>query len=405
MKTKFMKKAAVLISSILLMSPNSTNCIFASSSYPAGGAYSIGGDFHNGDDVRSACDYWAMCGYSSYYNTNPSYSYLNSNRLNAYVVYFSSHGNQHSIHLPNNLKLSDGRITADSNTVEISNFQLDRPRLYVYDACLTASNEDGTGINLCTKTINAGVDCVIGWTKSIGVQDAYDWERRFQNQLALGWTVQNAANYANGFNYNNNTTIKSWNIYGNNNIVIKTSAYAANNSNIEPYVERDSFEYYDWSENSYYVGDYSLNDYDNLLSSKFENFEEESYDKTYTYTNVDETDYVIDYTLKCGDYKTKIGYTIVVDDDMIVGIQSNNTDSAKVVNEKSVYEIPEITEIAKENAIKNACSEVKKNCIITDQTGEAYYDCLSDTYYYRVKTVYRDAEGGFGSFFTFEEIK
>ena len=44
----------------------------------AGRAYSIGGEFHNGDDVRSACDYFGLCGYSSWYSTNPTYSYLNS---------------------------------------------------------------------------------------------------------------------------------------------------------------------------------------------------------------------------------------------------------------------------------------------------------------------------------------
>ena len=202
------KTMSLLLCLILLFSCFSCP-VFASSPYPYAGAYSIGGEFLNGADVISACDYWALCGYSSYYHDNPTFSYVNSNKLNAYVLYFSAHGNQDAIYLLNNIRVSDGYITPNSTTVDISTYTLDRPKLYVYDACLTASNGDGTGINLCSVTHAAGADCVIGWTTSIGVNDSFAWEQRFQNQLALGWTVQNAANYANGFSYNDNTSIKA----------------------------------------------------------------------------------------------------------------------------------------------------------------------------------------------------
>lgn len=144
----------------------------------AGRAYSIGGEFHNGDDVRSACDYFGLCGYSSWYSTNPTYSYLNSSYvLNSDILYFSAHGSQDGIYLPNNLSLHDG-YGASGNAVDIRNFSLSNTKLVIYDACLTASNGDGSGINLCTTTRDRGANAVLGWRVTIGANSAFEWQKR-----------------------------------------------------------------------------------------------------------------------------------------------------------------------------------------------------------------------------------
>ena len=186
----------------------------------AGRAYSIGGEFHNGDDVRSACDYFGLCGYSSWYSTNPTYSYLNSSYvLNSDILYFSAHGSQDGIYLPNNLSLHDG-YGASGNAVDIRNFSLSNTKLVIYDACLTASNGDGSGINLCTTTRDRGANAVLGWRVTIGANSAFEWQKRFQNRLALGHTITNAVAYADQFSYADND-IKNHTLYGNGSQVSK----------------------------------------------------------------------------------------------------------------------------------------------------------------------------------------
>lgn len=391
----------VVISTVFVYQTSAATTLSA----PAGGAYSIGGEFHNGADVRSACDYFALCGYTSYYHDNPTYSYVNSNRLNAYVLYFSAHGNQDAIYLPNDVIVSDGYITETSKTVNIQDYTLNRPKLYIYDACLTASNEDGSGINLCTETRDAGADCVIGWKKSIGSGDAFAWQKRFQNQLALGATVQNAANYADGFSYNDNTSIKSWRIYGNKNIVVKVSKSA---TIADGYVENEAFRYVDCTADNYTTTKTkaSKDIFDGIIAEKFSNFSRSNYKVTYTYTNDEETDYVVDYTYMIGDYSTKIGYSIIVNDNKVIGIQENNMTTAKE-NASLVKSIPVVSEACKNKAYSEAAREVSQrndNSVIVEQNGEPFFNAETSTFCYRLKTVYQTESGGYGAFFTFSEI-
>ncbi len=400
---KRIKKSLSLVLSLIVLCACFSYPVFASGSYPYAGAYSIGGEFLNGADVISACDYWALCGYSSYYHDNPTFSYVNSNKLNAYVLYFSAHGNQDAIYLLNNIRVSDGYIIPNSTTVDISTYTLDRPKLYVYDACLTASNGDGTGINLCSVTHAAGADCVIGWTTSIGVNDSFAWQQRFQNQLALGWTVQNAANYANGFSYNDNTSIKAWKIYGNKNIVIKVSS----SSSISPYVENEGYSYLDLTEENIYAVTSDQEFFNSVLEKKFPDIILDNYNVTFTYTNDEKADYVVDYTYQVDNYSTKIGYSFIINDNRIIGIQANNIDYLKD-GTLSLRDIPTVNELTIRNAYDSANEQVaarRDGSAVTEQKGEAFFDVATSTFYYRVMTVYKTGEGGYGAFFTFEKIK
>ncbi|MEG1651526.1 MAG: hypothetical protein RR287_06910 [Oscillospiraceae bacterium] len=375
------------------------NPVSAASLTATGGAYSMGGEFHNGDDVIHAADMWAMCGYRSFYNIDPTYDYLNSDRLNSYVLYFSAHGNQDAIFLPNSLRLTDGYVSQTSTTVEISDFNLTRSKLYVYDACLTASNGDGSGINLCTETIAAGADCVIGWTMSIGVGDAFEWQKRFQNQLASGYSVINAANYANRFSYNDNTSIKSWIIYGNQNIVIKLPS----TSSAAKLLNEPEHTYLDYSNKKMTINSYNKTFFDSLVKSEYSAFTSDNYRTSYTYTNEAKTSYVVDYTYMNGEYSTNSGYTIIVQENKVIGMQTNN---ASVVDSK-IAAAPEISKTAKDTAYATAAADVSNRndgSSIVEQRGEAFYDVETGTYYYRVMTIYITAAGGYGAFFTFEKL-
>lgn len=400
---KKVKRLISIISIFAILLTSFTGSVYAATtlSAPEGGAYSIGGEFHNGADIISACDFWALCGYSSYYNDNPSYSYVNSNRLNAYILYFSAHGNQNAIYLPNNIIVSNGRITATSKTINIKNYNLNRAKLYVYDACQTASNANGSGVNLCTVTRDAGADCVIGWKQNIGVSDAFAWQKRFQNRLALGHTVQNAANYANGFSYDNNSTIKSWQIFGNKNLIIKISHSAALENN---YIETDKYKYVDCSSKKYSMTNYvkNQNTLNGIIKDNFVEFNPSDYKKTYTYTNEEKSDYVIDYTYMIGEYSTRSGYSVIVNDNKVVGIQENNMD----IENHTRKSIPNFSELSKMDAYEEAQSKVSArsdNSTIVEQYGEPFYDASTDTFGYRLMTVYKTEAGGYGAFFTFSK--
>ncbi len=391
----FQKIIALMLSIVCFVMPFSTKAEAV-----AGQAISIGGEFHNGDDVRSACDFLALCGYNSYYTCNPTYSYVNSaGRLNSGVVYFSAHGSQDGIYLLNDIEVVDQYHAQDSNTVVINNFTLSDVKLYIYDACLTASNGDGSGVNLCTETYLQGANCVIGWTQEIYDSDAFEWQKRFQNQLALGWTVLNAANYANRFTYYENSSIKSWIIYGNSSEVVKrTSSTALSMSSNSVY----NIGYTDLSTRSV-----KNNELESYLKSIDTTFDTENYQIEKTPTNESGSNYVIDYVYKNGDFTTSCGYTFIVENDKVIGMQNNMNVASVNVRNVSLSQTPTITEKDISDAYNLANKKVtdrNDGSVITKQTGEPYYDIESGKYYYLVKTVYQTANEYYGAFVTLYEI-
>ena len=299
----------------------------------------------------------------------------------------------------NDIEVVDQYHTQDSNTVVINNFTLSDVKLYIYDACLTASNEDGSGINLCTETYLQGANCVIGWTQAIYDSDAFEWQKRFQNQLALGWTVLNAANYANRFTYYENSSIKSWIIYGNSSEVVKrTSSTALSMSANSVY----NIGYTDLSAQSI------MNDeLESYLKTIDESFDSKNYQIERTPTNESGTNYVIDYVYKNGDFTTSCGYTFIVENEKVIGMQNNMNVASVNARSLSSNQSPTITEediTAAYNLANKKVNDRNDGSIITKQTGEPYYDIESGKYYYLVKTVYQTANEYYGAFVTLYEI-
>ena len=367
----------------------------------AGVTYSMGGAFHNGDDIRSAANYFALCGYKSYWNDEVDMAYLNSSiRLNSDIVYFSAHGEQDYIELPD-VYLADQYIQRDSTTAIINDFApLSNAKLYIYDACFTASSEDGSNINLCSETLASGVDTVIGWTGGIDSDDAYEWQKRFQNRLALGHSVSSSANYANGFNdYYDNSTIKSWRIYGNGSLIVKKSTKSNMNLPIE---ERD------YTELKYKNISVEIEQNEPAIQAIKEinpTFSSENYKIIKTKTSENDENYTIDYLMMNNGCVTSSGYSIIVENSVVVGIQDNSV----VINENkklSSY-VPVITQKDIDDANEAARAkvmEINENYTVEELSGEAYYDVDTNKYFYKVFTVYKTPGGAFGAFSHFEPI-
>ena len=361
-------------------------------------AYSIGGEFHNGNDVISANNNWTQCGYISSYSINPSINSLNYNNLNSKVVYFSTHGSQHGLTLLNNISFTDGLIAANANTIEVNNFSLPDAKLYIYDACLTASNGDGSGRNLCTETIISGVDCVIGWTKNIFINDALKWQEKFQSKLISGASVIAAANYANTFAYSNNDAIKSWRIYGNQNLIINEHIVTiSENSEDADNLKLVNIAY----------PQHSSIAIETILSSNFSSFTNDIASVKIVYTNSSQTNYVIDYYYQMDDFSTGSGYSIVVENGVITQMRDNTIAPGNGVRTYETASSPTVTQAVVDSAISQALSEINSindKYVVVEHSGDKFYDIETGRYFYRVMTTYITPENTFGGIITFYEL-
>ena len=362
-------------------------------------AYSVGGEFHNGEDVIKAYNNWTKCGHISTYDINPSVNDLNYNNLNSQVVYFSSHGSQHKLYFLNGVCLSDGLTTVTSDTVEINNYSLSNAKLYVYDACLTAS-DDGSGRNLCTETIASGVECVIGWTQSIGASDALQWQIRFQSKLVAGDSVISSANYANTFSYNNNTTIKSWIIYGNQNLIVNEEValniVSTNNEGLSSELNKPNIPYHEHNDATIKT----------VLSKNFATFSDNEAFVTVSYTNPSRTNYVIDYYYFHEGFVTDSGYSIIVENGVIVLMRDNTIAQDEKTTTYLQEPVPVLTQSVIDRAAYQAATEVysiNSEYIVVDQVGDKYFDIETGKYYYRIMTTYLTPDITYGAIITFYE--
>lgn len=359
-------------------------------------AYSTGGDFYNGMDVIDANESWKKCGYISSYNINPTADALNYNNLNSEIVYFSSHGTQHSLELPNNIYLSDGKIACNGYTFLIGEKAFTNARLYIYDACLTAGGIRGSD-NLCQKTYASGVECVIGWNNSIPIADSRQWQTRFQNRLVAGDSVRLAADYANSFYYNENTSIKSYRIYGNEDLTINEEDISNSLAETDTKLKLTNIPYPNHSESAI----------KNVLANNFTTFSNGSAKITVTYTDFSSTDYVIDYYYLNNGFSTSSGYSIIVHKGVITQIRDNTSLQSYSMRSQALYSAPIVTQSVIETANVQATLEMSKinpDYVVTEQIGDNYYDLENGKYYYRVKTVYMTPGDAYGAIITLYEL-
>ena len=178
----------------------------------AGYAYSMGGLTTSVQQIIDTANNWAFCGYTSFYNTDITYSYLSSSSvLNSDILYFSGYGGQNAVELENNLYLVSG--SGNSTTqVGLNGYTLSNTRLVVFNACYTAS---GTS-NICTVARTRGADAAIGWKGGLTSADSTKWQARFQSYLVSGHKVHIAMDYADSFSdYYSNANTKYHLVYGN----------------------------------------------------------------------------------------------------------------------------------------------------------------------------------------------
>lgn len=294
--------------------------LFSLNTYAYSGyAYSMGGEFflpvngYNYDDIIQACDYWALCGYHSYYTAHPTKTYVTQSKLNSDVIYFSCHGAQHLISMPNSSLTINESTTNTSTVLGMGNISFTNNKLVVYDACSTAKTTNSDTGNFCKYTLNRGAGCVLGWYVDISTA-SINWQQKFQDHLALGYSINSSINYADSFTYTD-TTLKSHRVYGSKYTIIKTGSKSA--SIDDRFIELPELTINFDKLNENLIIDYLVQ---NKVSESFD-----EYDIIITSTSEDNSSYVVDLIKTVDGIKTPYGYVMIFEESKCKGVYDNTS--------------------------------------------------------------------------------
>ena len=385
MKTKELRKTitALLASSVLAVSV-STNAN-ATSGY----AYSMGGLSTSVQQIINTANNWALCGYTSFYNTDITYSYLSSSSvLNSDILYFSGPGAQNSLQLENNLYIISGNSNGTSQ-VGLSDYTLSNTKIVVFNSSYSA---DGTS-NICTKSRNRGADAAIGWKGTLYTSDATLWQSRFQSYLVSGHKVHISMDYADSFSdYNNNSKTKNHLVYGNWTQYISLYVNVLPNDDVqEEQSTRGDDRVVTIDEITCSYDDVTIEDLENAISAYDPDFDAADYELSVASTSEDDTAFVVDVTKKIGDFSTSSGYTFIFHDNKADVMYDNTIDAEGIELRDST--LSEKADRSVNEAYLTAAAEKEDGYYITSQTAEKYCDLETGRFYNKVLTECKEING------------
>ena len=385
MKSNKIKKiiATVILATGLLMG------ISSEANATSGYAYSMGGLTTPVSQIISTANNWALCGYTSYYNTDITYSYLsNINVLNSDVLYFSGPGNQNSVLLENNLAITSGSNNG-STEVGLGWYTLTNTKLAIFNACYTAS---GTS-NICTTARNHAADAALGWVGGLTNNDSTSWQSRFQSYLVSGHTLLASVNYADSFSdYNSNYNTKDHVVYGNYSQYISLYANpSSSNETEEMQTLRDDDRVVQITELTCDYDDVSPDVFEDVISAYDKDFDMSDYELSYVSTSTDNSSFVVDNTKKIGDFSTSSGYTFVFNDSKTDVMYDNTIDNDVLVLRDS--RMSEKADLIVNDALTTASCDAKDGYTIVDQQTSKYCDLNTGKFYLKVLTECKETNG------------
>lgn len=207
-----MKKKKILLFTISSVTASMfivTNCYAANKAYSVGskwptGTYGAGSDFTT--NVKNASNaYGWLDGYTSYYNTEPTYSYMKGSRLGSSQAYFIN-GHASATHIDvvskdesnyrTGITISgDGNGICDSSGDEwifagLDGRNMSGTKLITFAGCQTGK---GTN-NLVTKAVSQGAKTAVGFKENVTSRyvDGPKWLKKYNNLLGNGNTVKKA---------------------------------------------------------------------------------------------------------------------------------------------------------------------------------------------------------------------
>lgn len=386
MKQKRLKKAGISILLAMMMALG----ISINAHATAGYAYSMGGLTTSVQQIINTANNWAVCGYTSYYNTDITYSYLSSsNVLNSDILYFSGPGGQNAVKLENNLYLVSGTSNGTSQ-VGLADYTLSNTRLVVFNAGYTASQTATQSSNICKTSRTRGADAAVGWVSTLTVDDSTSWQQRFQSYLVSGHKVYESMDYADSFtDYDSNYNTKYHVVYGNWTQVI--SLYYSSSSSNETQQTRGDERVVPIQEISCRYDKISADVLENAIAAYDPDFDMSAYEISAVSTSEDNTSFVVDVTQKIGDFSTNNGYTFIFHDNKADAMY-NNTISAEGIELKNNTLSEKADSYVKE-AYKTAANEMEDGYYITAQTSTKYCDITTGKCYNKVLTECKEVNG------------
>ena len=355
----------------------------------SGYAYSMGGLSTSVQQIINTANSWALCGYSSYYNTDITYSYLSSSSvLNSDILYFSGPGGQNMVQLENNLYIVSGYGNTTSQ-VGLSGYTLSNTKLVVFNSGYTAS---GTS-NICTKARNRGADAAIGWESTLTSDDSTLWQSRFQSYLVSGHKVNISMDYADSFSdYDSNTNTKNHLVYGNWTQYISLYVNVLPNDDVqEEQSTRGDERVVPIQEITCSYDDVTIEDLENAISAYDSDFDAADYELSVASTSEDNTSFVVDVTKKIGDFSTSSGYTFIFHDNR-AGVMYDNTINSDDTELRDST-ISEKADRSVNEAYLTAAADKEDGYYITSQTAEKYCNLETGRFYNKVLTECKEING------------
>lgn len=355
----------------------------------AGYAYSMGGLTTSVQQIIDTANNWALCGYSSYYNTDITYSYLSSSSvLNSDILYFSGPGAQSKVKLEDNLYLISGNSDG-STKVGLTYYSLSNTKLVVFNANYTANST----YNICTTATGRGADAAIGWVEGLITSDSAKWQQRFQSYLVSGHKVYVSMDYADSFtDYNSNYYAKYHVVYGNWNQII-SQYYSSSSSGETQEAEQmrgdERIVPIDEITCSYDKIDLEL--FEKVISAYDTDYDGSEYEISVTPTSKDNTSFVVDITKMIGDYSTNSGYTFIFHDNKTDVMYDNTIDDSVIEQRDSV--LSQEKGICEDDACKIAANEMEDGYVVMNQTVIPYCDLETGNFYHKVITDCKEING------------
>ena len=341
--------------------------------------------FHNETQMKQYAYYWDSLGRHSYYNSECTFSYVNStSRINTEFVTFVGHASPDVIQVHEGplVSITKWNTNSAAGDVGLQSFTLSDVRLMIFAGCSTAGTSS-SGNNICQTAINRGADTVLGFTNIVARQDCTPFITNFARRAAAGYTMQECLTYANSFSYTNNN-IKCGRLYGNT-----TQRFSS--------IKASRAALYEDTEIN--IGEINLTYEDDDLTEIYETVQNElpdidieDFKPSYTSTSDDNSSFVLDLVQYVGDIPTDNVITIVFEEGKAVLARDNRTVEVLTV---PVFASNKAVKIeAKKATLNNSISQMLSNKgSIIEQEGTIYFNCAAGEYRYKVITTYENEQG------------
>lgn len=366
--------------------------------------------------INTAANYYDSCGYTNSRRIiDPSYTLLVSNIVGAEIQLYATHGSLDSVSFksPVGIKTGATKMVGQKEffgTDDALSAWNKNTILVMYLACNTAGENGAYSEDSITyKTVADGGPIIsIGFTRIIYYSDLEKWSNRLHTYLASGHGVEESARYANTFNDYKDNGIKDWLLIGKSSSYfnIKIGYYRTRSevSSIRSsYVEKRV-------DNRNLIGQSVEISNDDVITSiinelkKIDGFEKERYEYQIhkstmigTEDNSNKEIQYVDAIFKVGDFYTDAGYTVLIENDKIIGIYDNNIDIEKqreLLNDENNFIISSL-EITNENLINKAISSYNSdnsnafNDVVQNQNEKItyYYDMINNKKYIQIPVI------------------